>query len=197
MASRSCIWDDPPSRNEGLCRETLRKGLWMQPRRSFVPSAGRPRNFRNTVGLPRRWGQECSGCRWGLTLLAVHFPHKGRMKGSKLRAEDKGSRAAAHDRRLSLAQMRPRDALGRAQPGSWFWRTPKALTLRAPRLFLHVLVFWDGVQGPGCGRGGVEGVMGKGLGCLRGDGRHKGKGRRWGWGDSGKKTLGKRLGVGR
>lgn len=30
---------------------------------------------------------------------------------------------------------------------------------------------------------------------MRGDGRHKGKGR-WGWGDSRKKTLGKRLGVG-
>lgn len=93
------------------------------------------------MGLPRRWGprsltedKECSGCRWGLTLFAIHFPHKGRMKGSKLCAKDKGSRAAAHDRRLSLAQMRPRDALGSAQPGSWSWRMPEALTLRAPRL---------------------------------------------------------------
>lgn len=61
-------------------------------------------------------------------------PHKERMKGSKLCAEDKGSREAAHDRRLSLAQTRPRDAMGRAQPGFWSWRTQKALTLRAPRL---------------------------------------------------------------
>lgn len=112
------------------------------------------------TSVPGTEDKECSGCRWGLTLLAVHFPHKGRMKGSKLCAKDKGSRAAAHDRRLSLAQMRPRDALGSAQPGSWSRRTPGALTLRAPRLctFLYSGLEFKARDAD------LEGVMGRGGG---------------------------------
>lgn len=142
MGSRSCIWGDPPSRNEGLCRETGRV---------FGPSPEGPscllQGVPKTSGTP--WGCPVAGDLGprdrGQGVFRVSLgpdppcgslspPHKERMKGNKLCAEDKGSREAAHDRRLSLAQTRPRDAMGRAQPGFWSWRTQKALTLRAPRL---------------------------------------------------------------